>query len=166
MTAITCTRRLAFDAGHRVVGHEGKCRHLHGHRYEIEVTAAPAAACQNPAGCWSGCSHGDGLDELGRVVDFGIIKQRLGGWVDRMLDHAMLLWAEDPLLKTVCLFDVAPGHKQRVYTLPHNPTAENLAREFGEMVCPTLFAGTGIEVVQVVVHETPNCYATWRVGDR
>ena len=32
------TRRLEFDAGHRISTHTSQCRHLHGHRYAIEVT--------------------------------------------------------------------------------------------------------------------------------
>ena len=32
------TRRLEFDAGHRIPHHASQCRHLHGHRYAIEIT--------------------------------------------------------------------------------------------------------------------------------
>ena len=32
------TRRLEFDAGHRIPNHDSQCRHLHGHRYALEVT--------------------------------------------------------------------------------------------------------------------------------
>ena len=32
------TRRLEFDAGHRIPNHNSQCRHLHGHRYAIEIT--------------------------------------------------------------------------------------------------------------------------------
>ena len=32
------TRRLEFDAGHRIPDHRSQCRHLHGHRYAIEIT--------------------------------------------------------------------------------------------------------------------------------
>ena len=32
------TRRLEFDAGHRIPAHDSQCRHLHGHRYALEVT--------------------------------------------------------------------------------------------------------------------------------
>ena len=32
------TRRLEFDAGHRIPDHASQCRHLHGHRYALEVT--------------------------------------------------------------------------------------------------------------------------------
>ena len=34
------TRRLEFDAGHRIPDHQSQCRHLHGHRYVIEITLA------------------------------------------------------------------------------------------------------------------------------
>ena len=34
------TRRLEFDAGHRIPNHDSRCRHLHGHRYAIEVTVS------------------------------------------------------------------------------------------------------------------------------
>ena len=33
------TRKLEFDAGHRVMNHESKCATCHGHRYVLEVTA-------------------------------------------------------------------------------------------------------------------------------
>ncbi len=35
---ITCTRRIEFDAAHRILNHESKCKMLHGHRYAIEAT--------------------------------------------------------------------------------------------------------------------------------
>ena len=34
------TRRLEFDAGHRIPDHRSQCRHLHGHRYALEITLA------------------------------------------------------------------------------------------------------------------------------
>jgi hypothetical protein len=54
-------RRIAFSAGHRVHGHESKCRHFHGHNYVAYFHALPRR----------------GLDPLGRVIDFGVIKARL-----------------------------------------------------------------------------------------
>ena len=57
---IEITRRLEFDAGHRVLGHEGKCKNLHGHRYSAEITVTAPD-----------------LDGLGRVIDFGVIKEKV-----------------------------------------------------------------------------------------
>ena len=48
---ITCTRRLTFCAGHRVLGHESKCAHPHGHNYVVYVTA-----------------EAEQLDDVGRVM--------------------------------------------------------------------------------------------------
>jgi 6-pyruvoyltetrahydropterin/6-carboxytetrahydropterin synthase len=34
------TRAFHFEAAHQLPWHEGKCRHLHGHSYRLEVTVA------------------------------------------------------------------------------------------------------------------------------
>ncbi|NBU05839.1 MAG: 6-carboxy-5,6,7,8-tetrahydropterin synthase, partial [Sphingobacteriia bacterium] len=55
---IECSRKIDFDAGHRVIGHQNKCQYLHGHRYSLEITATALE-----------------LDELGMVADFGVLKK-------------------------------------------------------------------------------------------
>ena len=140
---ITCTRRIEFDAGNRVMGHEGKCRHLHGHRYVAEF-----AACA------------DRLDEIGRVIDFGVLKAKLGGWINEHWDHAFLVnEADEPLLEALFILD------SPFYEIPGNPTAEVLAEYLCNTVAPHELKGTGVEVIHVRVWETPNCWADahlWR----
>jgi len=143
---ITATRKVRICAGHRVCGHESKCANLHGHDYAFEVTAVVA----------SGTYGGRKLDELGRVVDFSVLKDRVGGWLDREWDHRFLLWEDD---QQVDLGDEEAAFG--VVRVPFNPTAENIATHVGEVICPDVLAGTGVDVVRVVVHETPNCFATW-----
>lgn len=135
---ITATRRLRFDAGHRVLGHEGKCAQPHGHGYEVEVTAEGF----------------DGLDDLGRVVDFSVLKGRLGAWLDAEWDHGFLIYERDAEL----LVALSAVKGAKVYVAPWNPTAENIAA-FLLGLAGVLLAGTGVEVVRVRVDETPNCYA-------
>lgn len=137
-TRLTCTRRLEFDAAHRVLGHEGKCKHLHGHRYAVEAAFEAA-----------------GLDALGRVIDFGVVKETLGRWLDEHWDHTAILYAKDGALTAA----IAAVTGQRIYVLPENPTAENMARYLYETVCPLLFAEHGIRCVRLRLYETPNCYA-------
>lgn len=144
MTAIRCSRRIEFDAAHRVMKHESKCRHLHGHRYAVEAEFAA-----------------DALDGLGRVVDFGAVKEILGGWIDRHWDHATILHEEDRALGDA----IARQTRQEIYYLPCNPTAENMARHLLEEICPRLFAGRNIACVCVRVRETPNCYAEAELDD-
>lgn len=135
---ITCTRRLEFDAAHRVMEHESKCKYLHGHRYAVEATFVA-----------------DALDKQGRVVDFGQVKALLGGWIDEHWDHTAILYEADrPLGK-----QLEDSTGQTVYYLPYNPTAENLARYLFEKICPMLFPQSGLRCTRIRVHETPNCYA-------
>jgi 6-pyruvoyltetrahydropterin/6-carboxytetrahydropterin synthase len=35
---LTITRKLEFDAGHRIPDHNSQCRNLHGHRYTLLIT--------------------------------------------------------------------------------------------------------------------------------
>lgn len=136
MANIICTRRIEFDAAHRVLEHESKCKNLHGHRYAIEVSFSA-----------------EGLDALGRVVDFGVIRERLGAWVDENWDHTTILFERDKELGK----SISDITGQNIFYLPTNPTAENMAAYLLEKVCPILFADLNIVCVGIRLHETPNC---------
>jgi 6-pyruvoyltetrahydropterin/6-carboxytetrahydropterin synthase len=71
-------RRLEWDAAHRVLRHESKCATLHGHRYIALVT------CSAPE-----------LDACGRVIDFGVVKEVVGLWIDDNWDHTTLVNRDD-----------------------------------------------------------------------
>ncbi len=135
---ISCTRRIEFDAAHRVMEHESKCRHLHGHRYVVEATFSA-----------------DGLDALGRVIDFGKVKEILGGWIDEHWDHATILNSKDCELGDA----IAARTGQTVYYINGNPTAECMAQYLLKNVCPGLFASGGAVCTRIKLWETPNCYA-------
>ena len=137
---ITCTRRIQFAAGHRVYRHESKCAHLHGHNYVALITA-----------------QAESLDSLGRVIDFGVLKDRVGGWIDRWWDHGMIINRADPL--AALWAEDGPLAGQKFYSFPENPTAEELARYLLVRVCPLTLGDTGVEVVAVRLWETENCYA-------
>lgn len=139
-------RSLEFDAGHRLVGHESKCAHLHGHRYKaiVEVQAPE-------------------LDTVGRVIDFGCIKYLVGTWINDNWDHNLILNPEDPLLK------VANEHWEQYeaifgikapFLMPSNcpnPTAENMCTVLWEMA--RLLLPEELSLARVRLYETPNCYA-------
>lgn len=141
---ITCTRRIQFCAGHRVVGHEGMCANLHGHNYVAFITA------QAP-----------NLDNVGRVIDFSVLKEKIGGWIDANWDHGFVLFQDDQAtIDALKAFSVhEAGHLSKFFKLPTNPTAENLAEYLLEVVCPRELEGTEVLVHRVVLWETENCYA-------
>lgn len=136
---ITCTRRIQFCSGHRVVGHENKCANVHGHNYVVLVTAeAPE------------------LDSIGRVIDFSVLKEKVGGWIDRHWDHTFIAAPnEAPELLSV----IEGINNKLVYNMPCSPTAENMAKHLLNDICPKVLEGTGVKVVHVRVWETENCYA-------
>jgi 6-pyruvoyltetrahydropterin/6-carboxytetrahydropterin synthase len=131
----TCTRRLTFAAGHRVLGHEGKCQNPHGHNYAVEITVSGK------------------LDALGCVVDFGVVKELVGEWIEANLDHAFLVNRDDQEL-----LDALDVNGWPVYQMDGNPTAENIALMLFK-VAGDLLAEKRVAVERVRVHETENCYA-------
>ncbi|MBI1274369.1 6-carboxy-5,6,7,8-tetrahydropterin synthase [bacterium] len=136
---VIITRRVEFDAAHRLREHESKCRHVHGHRYVVEASfSAPE------------------LDKIGRVVDFGILKEKLQTWIDANWDHTIILHQDDKELGRFI-----DGHTgQTSFYMPCNPTAENMAAFLAELCRKELFASEGIELVSLKLFETPNCSAT------
>ena len=135
---ISCTRRIHFDAAHRVMEHKSKCHKLHGHRYVIDATFSAKE-----------------LDELGMIIDFGIIKEILGAWIDENWDHNTILNQKDKKLGEA----IAQLTNQKIYYLDANPTAEKMAEYVKNEVCPKLFANHPVKCVRIKIYETPNCYA-------
>ena len=134
---ITCTRKIEFDAAHRVIGHENKCKFLHGHRYTLEITA-----------------KANKLDSLGRVVDFGVLKKTMKDWIDENLDHNTILHQEDKELGN----HISKVTGQYVYYLKSNPTAENIALHIKSDIIPSLFKENLFDIIKIKLYETPNAY--------
>lgn len=139
--SITIMRKVTFCAGHRLLGHEGKCANLHGHNYLVEFHVT-----------------GNEVDELGRVVDFAVINRLFKGWIDEHWDHGFIVWEVDSNALDA-LEQVRPN---KIYRLPYNPTAENMARYLLSEIGPTLISnikGYDLQLSKVVVWETENAFA-------
>lgn len=154
MGGYTIERYHDISCGHRVHGHESKCAHLHGHNYRITFTCAPGAI----AGVGRRFFGKQQLDEVGRVVDFSVVKSTLCQWLEDNWDHKMLLWEQDPILPGMLV--VAP---QDIVRVPFNPTAEAMAQYLAETVAPPLLQPHGVRVTCVRVQETRKCSASYEV---
>lgn len=139
------TRRLEFDAGHRIPDHKSQCRHLHGHRYAIEITLSGTVldAAGNP--------------ENGMVMDFARVKDLAKQHIVDAWDHAFLAYRGDTAV--VELLAALPDHK--TVLLDAVPTAENLARIAFAILDPEYRAvyGNQLQLEQIRLYETPNCWA-------
>lgn len=139
---------------------------MHGHNYVALFTVTIPANLLRPD-----------VDELGRVIDFSVIKDLIGGWIEQNWDHGFIYWQYDHEMARLFSAtlgksysggpnDPAPtpeppllkGHKS--YALPYNPTAENMARYLLNDICPILFRNHPTAVVSVELNETENCFAT------
>lgn len=142
---ISITRRLEFDSGHRIPNHDGQCRHLHGHRYAIEVTLTGEVA-----------DHPGKADD-GMVLDFGDIKRLINQHIVELWDHAFLVAKEDASL--VSFLASIPNHKTVI--LEHVPTVENLAKTAFAILQPIFKQAFGgrLELSALRLYETPNCWA-------
>ena len=130
------TKRIEFCYGHRLLDYDGICKHPHGHNAMAEVEIRT-----------------DALDTRNMVCDFSDIKRVVKGWIDRELDHKMVLRRDDPLVPLL----QALG--EPVFLVDSNPTVELIAK--------LIYNHTkeqGFNVMRVTVWETPSSFAAY-AGD-
>ena len=129
------TKRIDFCYGHRLMDYDGICRHPHGHNAVVEIDI-----------------RSDTLDHRNMVTDFSDIKRIVKGWIDREIDHKMILRTDDPLA------DVLRTMGEPVYLLDSNPTAERIAQLIYDVS-----REQGLPVCRVTLWETPTSWATYSV---
>ncbi len=141
------TRRLEFDAGHRIPNHNSQCKHLHGHRYTIEITLS------------GDIITAEGVSEQGMVMDFSDVKRIAKERVVNAWDHAFLVYRGD---KAVLDFlNSLPDHKTVV--LDVIPTAENMAKVAFDLLLDAYrdTYGNHLRLERVRLYETPNNWADY-----
>ena len=127
------TKRIDFCYGHRLMDYDGVCRHLHGHNAMVELDI-----------------QADVLDARNMVVDFSDVKRLVKAWIDRELDHKMILRTDDPMVA------VLKAQGEPLFLLDSNPTAERLAQLIYDQA-----RSLGFNVVAVRFWETPSSAATY-----
>jgi len=139
------TPRLEFDAVHRIPNHKIQCRHLHGHRYLIEITLTGDLIVQEDA-----CEHG-------MVMDFSDVKFISKESVVNVCDHAFLVFKQD--VAVLNFLNSLPNHKTVIF--PTVPTAENMAAEAFRVLDSQYkdpFVNS-LTLTRVRLYETPNNWA-------
>ena len=146
---ITITRKLEFDAGHRIPDHNSQCRNLHGHRYTLEITLTGQVV-----------EH-EGYADNGMIMDFSDVKALARTNLVDLWDHAFLVYEKDT--KVLEFLQSMPNHKTVV--LNRVPTVENLAKIAFDILKPVYQDrfSTGLALSKIKLFETPNCWA--EIGD-
>jgi 6-pyruvoyltetrahydropterin/6-carboxytetrahydropterin synthase len=128
---------ITFDAGHRLLKYKGKCEVPHGHTFKAEIMIKSEV-----------------LDQLGFVIDFVELRNKIGKWIDENWDHAFLINSQD--LELLHAFGLLSEKKMFVFN-DSNPTAEVLAKYLFDYMHKLY----GNLVAKVRVWESPNQYAEY-----
>jgi 6-pyruvoyltetrahydropterin/6-carboxytetrahydropterin synthase len=148
MTRIRITKEFKFEMAHALLGYDGPCRNVHGHSYELKVTAIGIPIAEK------------GHIKLGMVMDFGDLKKIVKRNIIDVFDHALVLNKEMPLTITEHLqksFD-------KVILLDYQPTSELMVIDFAHKIKAEL--PEGIELLSVLLRETATSYAEWFAADQ
>jgi 6-pyruvoyltetrahydropterin/6-carboxytetrahydropterin synthase len=116
------TVESTFSSAHQLRGYKGSCENLHGHNWRVMVSVGS-----------------EGLDSLGMVVDFRVLKSEVETVIER-LDHKFI--NEVPPFDSV------------------NPTAENISKYLYAEISGSLESGSA-KVLRVQVWESEKASATY-----
>jgi 6-pyruvoyltetrahydropterin/6-carboxytetrahydropterin synthase len=127
------SKRIEFCYGHRLLDYDGICKHPHGHNAVAEIEVRSGV-----------------LDGRNMVCDFSDIKRIVKGWIDREIDHKMILRHDDPLVQPLQQLN------EPIFVVDSNPTVEHIAKLIFEYT-----RSQGLPVVAVRVWETTSSFATY-----
>jgi len=155
---IEVARKFRFEASHRLQHHEGACRNLHGHSYEVGVSLMGPAHKSGPM--------------TGMVLDFKLLKSIMSEILFESsvdcppFDHSVILAEDDELLDVLDAFS-DKVESLRIIAFHGEPTAENMAHYFASRVQDALHQRgmTEVEVCSVHVYETEDSVEIWRPNE-
>jgi len=137
------TKKVEFDMGHRLPNYNGKCKHLHGHRYVLLVTVEGKI------------ENNEGRSDEGMIIDFAALKEAINIVVDE-IDHKMMLYHHDPLCQVYVKASIRSEQDDGIYLVNFVPTAENIANWIFDRLRRLLF---NMHLVRVQLYETPTSMA-------
>lgn len=141
----TIRKTFKFEAAHRLTtSFSRKCQQVHGHSYKLELFLQT-----------------DELNEDGMVIDFGRVKQLFQDKLE-LWDHRIVLQRGD-LVSRKLMEVVADGYPCiGLIIVDFNPTAENMAKFFYELLEKEFYANEEIRHIRIKavrVHETETGWA-------
>jgi 6-pyruvoyltetrahydropterin/6-carboxytetrahydropterin synthase len=137
---ISITKIFRFEAGHAILGYQGKCAGIHGHSYELHVTVRTL-------------SELEALSQ-GFVFDFKELKAIVVAAIIDKMDHMVLLSR-----KYIDANKEARAFKN-VIVLDSEPTAENLLLLISKKLADRL--PPHIQLCSLKLFETRDSYAEWK----
>lgn len=147
MQRIRITKEFNFEMAHALKGHDGPCRFIHGHSYQLSVTVigVPVQDSLSP--------------KLGMVMDFSELKKIVRSNIVDVFDHALVLNKASQLEKG----DESGSLFEKTMMVDYQPTSENLLIDFAGRIGERL--PQGVKLYAMRLRETTTSYAEWYCED-
>lgn len=142
---IRVTKEFKFEMAHALLGHDGPCKNIHGHSYQLSVTlkGKPIEDATNP--------------KTGMVVDFSDIKKLVNDEIISQFDHSLVL------NKTASENLVAGLQQHKLILVDFQPTSENMLLHFVKKLKNVL--PSSVMLHHLLLRETNTSYAEWYAED-
>ncbi len=148
MNQIRLTKSFTFEMAHALPGHDGPCKHIHGHTYELFVTimGSPIDDPSSP--------------KFGMIMDFKDIKNLVKESVTDEFDHSLVMRKD-----TARILEDKTGSVlfERLIVTDYQPTTENLVADFAERIKKRLPGN--VRLYSLRLRETMTSYAEWFAAD-
>lgn len=148
MNKIRITKQFFFETGHALHGYDGKCKNVHGHSYQLDVTVIGKPISV------------DNHVKKGMVIDFGDLKAIVKNEIVDLFDHATVFNQNTPHVELAKELE-SRGHK--VLLVDYQPTSEMMLIDFAERINNKL--PSEIKLHSLKLRETGTSYAEWHASD-
>jgi 6-pyruvoyltetrahydropterin/6-carboxytetrahydropterin synthase len=147
MKRIRVTKEFSFEMAHALVHHDGACKNIHGHSYQLSVTVlgSPIDDQESP--------------KQGMVMDFSELKEMVLENIIHWLDHTLVLNKDD----AAGLIKGQHPFFGKLITVPYQPTCENLLLDFADKLHTCL--PEKVKLMHMQLRETPTSYSEWFAED-
>lgn len=149
MSVIRLTKLFTFEAAHALDGYDGKCRHIHGHSYRLEVTVKGEPL------------EDDNDPKCGMTLDFGELKRIVNAEIVERFDHSLVVQrtdgSDDEWLAPL------KARFGNIIETPYRPTCENMLTDFARRLRRAMPAG--VQLCSLKMYETATSCAGWYADD-
>lgn len=142
---IRVTTEFRFEMAHALLGHDGPCKNIHGHSYQLAVTLK-GSPINNLADA-----------KNGMVVDFTDTKKIVDREIIQLFDHALVLNKNTSVQLKSELKD------QKLLLVAFQPTCENMLIHFVEKIKNVL--PPEVTLHHSLLRETGTSFAEWYAED-
>ncbi|MDR9449121.1 MAG: 6-carboxytetrahydropterin synthase [Psychroflexus sp.] len=149
MAQIRITKQFTFETAHALYGYDGKCKHVHGHSYKLDVCVIGKPI-----------AHQDHV-KYGMLIDFGDLKKIVKKEVVDPMDHAIILNKNTPH-KELGEHLISSGHD--VIFVDYQPTTEMMIEDFAHCIKNAL--PQNVKLHSLKLRETATGFAEWFAADQ